>query len=170
MAHALAGLSEFCSIVAAVEMEVLVSTPTNCEVQSVIKIFEFTEHSAERNSSPSVPAVISLSMPNKIVTEHPLFWKLCARWVPKQMTPEHKAKRVESELTIVVHLFLNLKTFLSGQRQRFQNDRVSHSDFNFRQQTSTTHGYISWYTIWQINQLWMWIYWKIAQHLLYLFQ
>ena len=107
-----------------------------------------------------------------------LFIKLCARWVPKQLTPEHKAKRMESELIFLqryhddsdefldriitgdetwvahftpetkqqsvhwrqlggvnhssyspdlapsdFHLFLHLKKFLSGQRQRFQNDR-----------------------------------------------
>ena len=35
--------------------------------------------------------------------------------MPKQLTPENKAKRIES----VSHL----KNFLSGQFQRFQNDR-----------------------------------------------
>ena len=34
-----------------------------------------------------------------------------------------QAKRMESALTIVVHLLLQLKKFLSGQRQRFQKER-----------------------------------------------
>ena len=91
------------------------------------KVFECTEHSAVQNSWSAVPAVISRRFPTprykKIVTEHLLFRKLCARWVPKQLTPEHKAKRMESALTVVINLFLHLKKFLPGQRQRFQNDR-----------------------------------------------
>ena len=39
---------------------------------------------------------ISRSSLHKIVTEHLLFRKLHARWVPKQLTPEYKAKRMES--------------------------------------------------------------------------
>ena len=38
------------------------------------------------------------SLLHKIVTEHLLFRKLCARWVPKQLTPEHTAKCMESAL------------------------------------------------------------------------
>ncbi|XP_021912893.1 histone-lysine N-methyltransferase SETMAR-like [Zootermopsis nevadensis] len=44
---------------------------------------------------------ISRSLLHKIVTEHLLFKKLCARWVPKQLTPEHKTKRMESALTFL---------------------------------------------------------------------
>ena len=43
---------------------------------------------------------ISHSLLHKIVTEH-LFRKLCTRWVPKQLTPEHEAKRMESALTFL---------------------------------------------------------------------
>ena len=46
-------------------------------------------------------SVISRSLLHKIVTEHQLFEKLCARWVPKQVAPEHKAKRMESALTVM---------------------------------------------------------------------
>ena len=35
---------------------------------------------------------------HKIFTEHLLFRKLCVRWVPKQLTPEHKAVRMELAL------------------------------------------------------------------------
>ena len=41
---------------------------------------------------------ISRSLLHKIFTGH-LFRKLCARWVPKQLTPEHKATLMESALT-----------------------------------------------------------------------
>ena len=44
---------------------------------------------------------ISHFMLHKIVTEHLLFRKLCARWVPKQLTPDDKAKRMESTLIIL---------------------------------------------------------------------
>ena len=39
---------------------------------------------------------ISFSLLHKVVMEHLLFRKLCARWVSKQLTPEHKAKHKES--------------------------------------------------------------------------
>jgi hypothetical protein len=44
---------------------------------------------------------ISRSLLHEIVTEHLLFRKLCAKWVPKQLTPEHKTKRMESALTFL---------------------------------------------------------------------
>ncbi|PNF39521.1 Protein DJ-1alpha [Cryptotermes secundus] len=44
---------------------------------------------------------ISRSLLHEIVMEHLLFRKLCARWVPKQLTPEHKTKRMESALTFL---------------------------------------------------------------------
>ena len=44
---------------------------------------------------------ISRSLVQKIVTEHLLLSKLCARWVPKQLTPEHKAKRMDSALAFL---------------------------------------------------------------------
>ncbi|XP_023720754.1 uncharacterized protein LOC111871710 [Cryptotermes secundus] len=44
---------------------------------------------------------ISCSLLHEIVTEHLLFRILCARWVLKQLTPEHKRKRMESALTFL---------------------------------------------------------------------
>ena len=45
-------------------------------------------------------------------------------------------------------LFLHLKKFLSGKRQRFQNDREAKKSVtvvsNLRRQTSTTQGYKIW--------------------------
>ena len=44
---------------------------------------------------------ISHSLLHKIITEHLLFRKLCARWVPKQLTPEHKTKCMKPALTFL---------------------------------------------------------------------
>ena len=44
---------------------------------------------------------ISCSLLYKIVTDQLLLRKLCARWVPKQLTPEHKAKHMESALAFL---------------------------------------------------------------------
>ena len=44
---------------------------------------------------------ISRPLLHKTVTEHLLFRKLYARWVPKQLTSEHKAKCMESALTFL---------------------------------------------------------------------
>ncbi|PNF35235.1 hypothetical protein B7P43_G06871 [Cryptotermes secundus] len=45
---------------------------------------------------------ISRTLLHEIVTEHLLFRKLCATWwVPKQLTPEHKTKCMESALTFL---------------------------------------------------------------------
>ena len=54
----------------------------------------------ERSGRPSF-LQISRSLLHKIVTEYLLFRELHARWVPKQSTPEHKVKRIESALTFL---------------------------------------------------------------------
>ena len=38
---------------------------------------------------------------HRIVTENLHFRKLCARWVPKNLTPEHKTKRMGSALSFL---------------------------------------------------------------------
>ncbi|KAJ4437567.1 hypothetical protein ANN_17712 [Periplaneta americana] len=38
------------------------------------------------------------SLLHEIVTKHLLFKKMCARWMPKQLTPEHKTQRIGSVL------------------------------------------------------------------------
>ena len=86
-------------------------------------VSECTEYTAHRNSSTAVPVVIPRSLLPKIVTELLFVQKIMRQWVPKQQIPEHKAKRMESALTIVVNLFLHLKKCLFGQRQRFKNDK-----------------------------------------------
>ncbi|KAJ4440986.1 hypothetical protein ANN_10835 [Periplaneta americana] len=42
---------------------------------------------------------ISRSLLHEIVTKHLLFKKVCARWVPKNLTPEHKVQRLGAALT-----------------------------------------------------------------------
>ncbi|PNF20523.1 hypothetical protein B7P43_G05325 [Cryptotermes secundus] len=52
---------------------------------------------------------ISCSLLLEIVMEHLLFRKLCARWVPKQPTPEHKTKRMEMHSAGIVFLHDNTR-------------------------------------------------------------
>ncbi|GFV34573.1 histone-lysine N-methyltransferase SETMAR [Trichonephila clavipes] len=44
---------------------------------------------------------ISRSLLLEIVTKHLLFKKLCARWVPKHLTPEHKIQHLGAALTFL---------------------------------------------------------------------
>ncbi|GFW36862.1 histone-lysine N-methyltransferase SETMAR [Trichonephila clavipes] len=44
---------------------------------------------------------ISRSLSNEIVTKHLLFKNFCARWVPKNLTPEHKIQRLGAALTFL---------------------------------------------------------------------
>ncbi|XP_035204385.1 uncharacterized protein LOC118179308 [Stegodyphus dumicola] len=44
---------------------------------------------------------ISQSLLQEIVTKHLLFKKLCARWVPKNPTSEHKIERLGAALTFL---------------------------------------------------------------------
>lgn len=44
---------------------------------------------------------ISRSLLHEIVTKHLLFKKVSARWVPKNLTPEHKKKRLGAALTFL---------------------------------------------------------------------
>ena len=72
----------------------------------------------------------------------PVIQKIVPWCIQKQMTPEHKSKRMESALTTVVHLLLHLKKLLYDQRQLFKNDReamsvTQYNGSNPRQQTST---------------------------------
>ncbi|KAJ4426958.1 hypothetical protein ANN_26757 [Periplaneta americana] len=44
---------------------------------------------------------ISRSLLHEIVTKHLLFKKVCARWLPKNLTPEHKMQRFGAALTFL---------------------------------------------------------------------
>jgi hypothetical protein len=48
---------------------------------------------------------ISRSLLHEIVTEHLLFRKLCARWVPKQLTSEHKTKHIVLYMIFVKYIY-----------------------------------------------------------------
>ena len=72
------------------------------------------------------------------------------------------------------HRFLHLKKFLSGQHQCFQNDRETEMIVTV---VPIPGSRLLWYkdtkvgpTVWQMSQFWRWMCWKIAEHLLYLFQ
>ena len=73
------------------------------------KVFDCTEHNADRISSSAVSAVISRSLLYQIVTEHLLFRKLCARRVPKILTSKHKTKRTELVLRIMLPFYIHLE-------------------------------------------------------------
>jgi hypothetical protein len=45
---------------------------------------------------------ISRSLLHKIVTEHLHYHKLCARWVPKMLTDDHKSKHMGAALNFLV--------------------------------------------------------------------
>jgi hypothetical protein len=41
---------------------------------------------------------ISRSLLHEIVTEHLQYHKLCARWVPRMLTDDHKSKRMDAAM------------------------------------------------------------------------
>jgi histone-lysine N-methyltransferase SETMAR len=45
---------------------------------------------------------ISRSLLHKIITEHLQYHKLCARWVPKMLTDDHKSKHMGAALNFLV--------------------------------------------------------------------
>ena len=81
-------------------LEALIPAPADCEVLSVIKflnaqgIAPIEVHSYTSNHFSQ----ISCSLLHKRFTEQLLSRKLCARWVPKELIPEHKAQCIESVL------------------------------------------------------------------------
>jgi hypothetical protein len=58
------------------------------------KVSECTEHGFTITELSSHFPQISRSLLHEIGTEHLLLRKLCARWVPKQMTPEHSIQKL----------------------------------------------------------------------------
>ena len=102
------------------KMKALNPAPEDCEVRSVIK-FLYSQSMAPIEirqlcqQSFSAPCRTKLSRSTCSENSAPGGYQ-------SNMTPEHKAKHMESTLTIVVHLFLHLKKFLYGPRQRFQVD------------------------------------------------
>ncbi|PNF31011.1 hypothetical protein B7P43_G01186 [Cryptotermes secundus] len=80
-------------------------------MKSVLEQIMDNRHITIMELSSHVPQ-ISCSLLHKIVTEHLLFTKLCATWVPKQLTPEHKIKHMESALTFLQRLHDDGNEFL----------------------------------------------------------
>ncbi|PNF14616.1 hypothetical protein B7P43_G12124 [Cryptotermes secundus] len=77
---------------------------------------------------------ISPSLLHEIVTEHLLFRKLCARWVPKQLTPEHKTKRTEMLSASIVFLHDNARPHMARQTanllQEFSWEVFNHQPYS----------------------------------------
>ena len=94
------------------KMEALIPAPADCEVPSVIKFF---------NPQSIAPIEIYQLLPG--------LWTHTARrsthllqefdWEVFNHHPPYSPDLAPSDF----HIFLQLKKFLSGQRQRFQNDR-----------------------------------------------
>ncbi|KAJ4451520.1 hypothetical protein ANN_02984 [Periplaneta americana] len=55
---------------------------------------------------------ISRTLLHEIVTKHLLFKKVCARWVPKNLTPEHKMQRLGVALTFLQRYHVDGYEFL----------------------------------------------------------
>ena len=109
------------------KMEVLIPAPVYWEgavfvkflnAQSIASI-EIHRQLCQRSFPADFPLLVAQNYHGA-----PVVQKILRHVVPRQLTQEHKGKRMEPALTIiVVYLFLHLKKFLSGQVQRFQNDR-----------------------------------------------
>ena len=142
------------------KMEALIPVPADCEVRSVIKFL---------NVQRTAPIEIHR--------------QLCQVYGQTRLDSQHISYTSSAGRCLIIHtiartshpsyflLFLHLNKFLFGMRQRFQNNRGGdecHSCYNPRRQTSTTQGYKAGPTA-CLNYR-RWICWKIAQHLLYLFQ
>ena len=76
------------------------------------KVFEYTKHSAHRNSSSAVPSLWAHTVRQSHLLQE-FTWQVFNRHAG------YSPDLAPSDL----HLFLHLKKFLFGQRQCFQNDR-----------------------------------------------
>ena len=77
------------------------------------KVFVCTEHSINRNSSSAVPGLWPHMTRWSTHLLQEFIWEVFNHYIP------YSPHLAPSDL----HLFLHLKKFLSGQHQRFQNDR-----------------------------------------------
>ncbi|KAJ4447931.1 hypothetical protein ANN_09940 [Periplaneta americana] len=106
------------------EMEALIPSPAACEFSEGRQSVHDEEHSGRPSliNDDRVELVRQCIMENRrfritglsshfpqisrpllheIVTKHLLFKKVCARWVPKNLTPEHKMQRLGAALTFL---------------------------------------------------------------------
>ena len=77
------------------------------------KVFECTEHSADRNSSSGIPDLSPHTARRSTHLLQEFGWEVYNRHPPFSPDIAH------SDFNLLLHL----KKFLSGQRQRFQNNR-----------------------------------------------
>ena len=142
------------------KMEALIPAPGDCVVLSVIKLL-------------NVQSIAPIEIVSCANSNFPLFSrsllpkfvrKLCAKWAPKQLAPEHKAKCKGSALTIVVLLFLHIKKSFSANvsvlRMTERRRWLSHSgSFQFHAAEFYDTRVQSWsHDI--MSQLRRWISWK----------
>ncbi|GFV26930.1 uncharacterized protein TNCV_1753891 [Trichonephila clavipes] len=76
---------------------------------------------------------ISRSLLHEIITKHLLFKKLCARWVPKNLTPEHKIQRLGAALTFLQQYHDDVDEFLE-RIVTGDETRISHFTTETKQQ------------------------------------
>ena len=113
MRHALAGLPEFYnSIVATIEGGGCHSITRRLWSAVCDKVFECTEHSADRNSSPAVSGLYPHTV-RRSTHLRKFGWEVFIHH------PPYSSNLAPSDF----HLFLHIKKFLSGQRQCFHNGR-----------------------------------------------
>ena len=91
-------------------MEALITESADCEMRFMVS--ESTELSADRNSS----SVVQGLRPHTALQSTHLLQEF--GWEVFSHHPPYSLDLVPSDF----HLFLHLNKFLSGQRQRFQND------------------------------------------------
>ena len=82
-------------------------------------VFECIEHSADRNSLSALPGLWPHTARRKTHLQQEFGWEVFNHH------PSYSPDRTPSDF----HLFFHLKKFLSGQRQRFQNDREAEMSF-----------------------------------------
>jgi len=56
---------------------------------------------------------ISRTLLYDIISRHLVYWKVCARWVPKKLTEEHKKQHVACALTFLIHYHKERDSMLS---------------------------------------------------------
>ena len=142
------------SIVAAVEDGGSYSSTCQLWSADCDKGFECTEHSADPNSSSAVPGLWSHTAQRSTHLLQEFGWEVFNH------QPPYSPDLAPSDF----HLFLHLKKFLSGQRQRFQNDREvtvmsvtqwfqsQAADFYDTRYKSWSHGMIN-FSIPEVNML-----------------
>ena len=93
--------------------EALIPAPADCESAVYDKVFEYTKHSADRNSWSAVLDLWPHTARRSTTLLQEYSWEVFNHHPPYR----------SNLATSYFHLFLHLKKLLAGQHQRFQNDR-----------------------------------------------